>query len=165
MVEQVLDELTPLALFVMVGIVVWIISRENSHKDDLQAETARRLIDKLDTGQEAMTYLDSESGRKLLDTISTPAPRADPRRRIIAALSVGAVFCCLGVGLLILSALYPDDDTLSFAVMVLALGSGFLAAAGVSYRLSKSWGLLDSAAASTRRSPAASRDCGGPRVE
>ena len=44
MVEQVLDEVTPLALFAMVGIVVWIISRENSHQDDLQAETVRRLF-------------------------------------------------------------------------------------------------------------------------
>lgn len=151
--EQVIEELIPLALFAMIGTIVWVVSRENSHKEDLRAETARRLIDKLDTGQEAMAYLESESGRKLLDTISTPAPRADPRRRIIATLCVGAVFCCLGVGLLILHGLYPDDDTLSGAVMVLALGAGFLVASGISYRLSKSWGLLDEPVASTRRSP------------
>ena len=140
--------------------LTWIPqSRENSHKDDLQAETVRRLIDKLGTGQEVMAYLESESGRKLLDTISTPAPRANPRRRIISALSVGAVFCCLGFGLLVLSALFPDaEEALGGAVMVLALGSGFLAAGGVSYRLSKSWGLLEPGETPTARPPAEPAD-------
>ena len=98
--------------------------------------------------------MESEYGRKLLDSITTPtsAP-ANPRHRIVAIFCVGAVFCSLGLGLLINNGLYPDDDTLSFAVMVLALGAGFLAAAGISYRLSKAWGLLDSDVGSTSRVP------------
>ena len=151
--EEIIEQIIPLAVFALVGAIVWIISRENSRREDRRADTVRRLIDKLDTGQEAMAYLESESGRKLLETVSTPAPRADPRRRIIATLSVGAVLCCLSVGLLVLSALYPEEGALGFAVMVLALGAGFLVASGISYRLSKSWGLFDASAASTRRSP------------
>ena len=156
--EQFFEGLIPFALFAMIGTIVWIVSRENSRKEELRAETARRLIDKLDSGQEAMAYLESESGRKLLDTLSTPPPRADPRRRIIATTSVGAVLCCLGVGLLVLHGLYRDEGALGFAVMVLALGAGFLAASGVSYRLSRSWGLLDSDVASLRRAPAGPAD-------
>lgn len=151
--EEIIEQIIPLAVLALVGAIVWIVSRENSRREDRRADTVRRLIDKLDTGQEAMAYLESESGRKLLETVSTPAPRADPRRRIIATLSVGAVLCCLSVGLLVLSALYPEEGALGFAVMVLALGAGFLVASGISYRLSKSWGLFDAAAASTRRSP------------
>ena len=141
-----------LSLLVLIGFVAWIRIRERSRTADLQAETIRRLIDKLGTSQEAMAYLESESGRKLLDSISTPE-RANPYRRILAAVTVGAVLSCLGVGLVILSIVIPDEELIRGAVILLALGTGFLVAAGASYRLSKSWGLLEAASASTSRVP------------
>lgn len=153
--EAIGSTLMIMSISTMVGFIAWIRVNERSRTADRQAETVRRLIDKLGTSQEATAYLESEYGRKLLHSIMTPtsAP-ANPRRRIVAILCVGAVFCSLGLGLLINNGLYPDDDTLSGAVMVLALGVGFLAAAGISYRLSKAWGLLDSAIGSTSRVPA-----------
>ena len=112
----------------------------------------RRLIDKLGAGQEALAYLESESGRRLLDSISTPA-RANPYRRILTAVAVGAVLCCLGAGLLILDVVFPDEEFSRGAVVMLTLGAGFLIAATLYYRLSKSWGLLETPGASTSRVP------------
>ena len=152
--EAIGSTLILMSISTVVGFIAWIRVNERSRTADRQAETVRLLIDKLGTSQEAMAYLESEYGRKLFDSITTPtsAP-ANPRHRIVAILCVGAVFCSLGLGLLINNGLYPDGDTLSFAVMVLALGAGFLAAAGISYRLSKAWGLLDSDVGSTSRVP------------
>ena len=145
--------LIPISFFALVGFAISLGVRARSRSAELQAETIRRLIDKLGTSQEAMAYLESESGRKLLDSISMPA-RANPYRRILTAVAAGAVLCCLGVGLLVLSALFPDEETVRGAVVMLALGAGFLIAAGLSYRLSRSWGLLDPDPDTTTRLPA-----------
>ena len=148
-----------MSLLILIGFIAWIRVRERSRTADLQAETVRRLIDKLGTSQEAMAYLESESGRRLLDSISMPAERANPHRRILTAVTVGAVLSCLGVGLLILTGLVPEGEELvRGAVVLLALGAGFLIAAGASYRLSKSWGLLEAPVASTSRVPMESAD-------
>ena len=142
-----------MSLLPLIGFIAWIRVRERSRTGDLQAETVRRLIDKLGTSQEAMAYLESESGRKLLDSISMPAERANPYRRILAAITAGAVLSCLGVGLVILSVVIPDEELVRGAVILLALGAGFLVAAGASYRLSKSWGLIEAPAASASHVP------------
>jgi DMSO reductase anchor subunit len=142
------------SLLVLSGFIFLVRSRERSRTADLQAETVRRLIDKLGTSQEAMAYLESESGRMLLEAISTPSAHAHPYRRILTAVSVGAVLFCVGVGLLILTGLVPDgEELIRGAVVLMSLGAGFLIAAGASYRLSKSWGLLETPSASTSRLP------------
>ena len=150
--EAIGSTLVIMSISTVVGFIAWIRVNERSRTADRQAETVRRLIDKLGTSQEAMAYLESEYGRKLLDSISTP-PRAKLYRRILTAVAVGAVLCCLGVGLLVLSVVFPDEEFIRGAVVLLALGAGFLAAAGISFRLSKAWGLLDSDVGSTFRVP------------
>ena len=65
---------------------------------------------------------------------------------------------CLGVGLLILSVVFPDEELIRGAIVLLALGAGFLIAAAVSYRLSKSWGLLEAPVGPASRVPVASGD-------
>ena len=152
MVEAMAASLMFISLCAMIGFGVWISARERGRRADFQAETVRRLIDKLGASQDAMAYLESESGRKLLDSISTP-PRANPYRRILTAVAVGVVLCCLGAGLLVLNVVFPDEELIRGAVVMLALGAGFLIAAGVSYRLSQSWGLLETPGASTPRVP------------
>jgi len=152
MVEPLAVSLMFVVLWAVIGFAVWVSARERGRRADLQADTVRRLIDKLGTGQEAMAYLESESGRKLLDSISTP-PRANPYRRILTAVTVGAVLCCLGGGFLILNIVFPEEEMIRGAVVMLALGAGFLIAAGVSYRLSKSWGLLEIPGVASPRAP------------
>ena len=78
MIEPLAVSLSMVALWAMIGFAVWVSARERGRRADRQAETVRRLIDKLGTSQEAMAYLESESGRKLLESISTPAERANP---------------------------------------------------------------------------------------
>ena len=152
MVEPLAVSLMFVVLWAGIGFVVWISARERGRRADLQAETVRRLIDKLGTGQEAMAYLESESGRKLLDSISTP-PRTNPYRRVLMAVTVGTVLCCLGGGFLILNIVFPEEEMIRGAVVMLALGAGFLIAAGASHRLSKSWGLLETPAVTSPRAP------------
>ncbi len=132
--------LVPIAGIAMVVAVVWIVASARNRSDQVQADTVGKLIDKLGTSQEAMAYLESESGRKLLDSVTSG--RRSPYGNILWAIGAGVVLSTFGVGLLVLGAVMEPDATAGGIVMI-AFGVGFLIAGGVSYKLSKAWGLLD----------------------
>ena len=132
--------LVPIAGIAMIVAVVWIISSARVKSAQIQSETVGRLVDKLGSGQEAMAYLESESGQKLLEVL-TKGP-GSPHTRILGAAIAGVVLSTLGLGLLIAGDTHVGNHALGGGIVILALGIGFLLAAGLSYKLSKSWGLV-----------------------
>ncbi len=134
------ETLVPIAGIAMVVAVVWIVASARNRSDQMQADTVGKLIDKLGTSQEAMAYLESESGRKLLDAVTSG--RRNPYSRILWAIGAGVVLCTFGLGLLVLSTV-TEPEAAAGGIVMIALGGGFLIAGGVSYKLSKAWGLLD----------------------
>lgn len=145
------DILVPIGFFALVGLLVWIVTSARLKAATVQANTVGRLIDKLGTSQEVMAYLESETGKKLIDSLTTTRFGANPYSRILGAASTGIVFSVLGLGLMALAMWFPGaDEAIGGGIMALALGIAFLIAAGLSYRLSKSWGLLDGASARSR---------------
>ena len=140
------------ALFAFLGFVFWIRNRARLVEADRRAQIASKLLDNLGSNQEAMAFLESESGRRLLDAVSSS--RRNPYSRILGAATTGTILCVAGIGLLLLYAVFPDDDeALGFGIMALALGLGFLISAGVSHRLSKSWGLINGTEAAASDAP------------
>ena len=138
------EALITVAIIAMIVAVVWIVSAARNRFDRMQADTVGRLIDKLGTSQEARAYLESKSGQKLLDSVTSR--RRNPYSRILLALGTGAVLCSWGVGCLVFSVAadgWQFAETLGQGIIIISLGVGFLTAAGVSYKLSKAWGLLD----------------------
>lgn len=132
------------AVIAMVVGVVWIVASARNRSDRMHADTVGKLIDKLGASQEAMAYLESASGQKLLDSVTSR--RTNPYRRILLAMGVGAVLCSWGVGCLVFSVAadgWTYAETLGQGIILISLGVGFLLAAGGSYKLSKAWGLLD----------------------
>jgi hypothetical protein len=103
-----------------------------------------RLFEKFGTSQELLAYLQSEAGRRFMD--SATIEHARPLGRILGSIQTGLTLLLTGLGLLFLHGRLSQswsDDTLVFGVLAVALGIGFLLSAGVSYWLSKSWGLFD----------------------
>ena len=130
------------AFFALIGFIFWVQSRARLGAVAHRAQIANKLLDNLGSGQEAMAFLESESGRKLLDAVSSD--RQSPYSRVLGALTTGTILCAAGIGLLLLYAALPYGvPALGFGILALALGLGFVISAGISYRLSKSWGLLD----------------------
>ena len=137
-----MEALIPIAMFAMIVAIVWVGSSARLQSARIHAETVGRLIDKLGSSQEAMAYLESESGQKLLEALT--ARPGNPYGRILGAAATGVVLSAVGVGLLILGATAVGDPTATGGgIVVLALGLGFLLAATLSYKLSKSWGLVN----------------------
>ena len=110
-----------------------------------QAEVHTRLIEKVGATQDFLTFLGTDAGKKLVDSIGIEQPNRNPYTRILTSVQAGVILVLLGVAFLILAATFREaaEGCYSVGVLVVALGAGFLISAGMSYRLSKSFGLFE----------------------
>ncbi len=111
-----------------------------------QAQVQMKLLEKFSSGQDLLAYLNSEAGKRFLETTAIEQVRANPIGRILTSVQVGVILAVAGVALFFMGRQFPDAvrGFVAFGTLALALGVGFLLSAGVSYRLSKSFGLLES---------------------
>jgi hypothetical protein len=128
--------------------IAWIIfSTIRRYKiAKLQAELQHKLLDKIGTGQELLTYAQTDTGRQLLESLKVE--RVAPHGRIIIALQAGIVLMVFGAGMLAVRNHVPDQGAEGFTILgslIVSLGLGFALASAASYYLSKSFGLLNGA--------------------
>lgn len=136
-----------LTIFPGIVIVFWVVfsTFRRMKVARIQAEVHSKLIDKFASSQDFLTFLDSDSGKKLVASIGIEQPNRNPYNRILASIQAGVILVCVSIAFLILGANFPDISE-GFKVvgsLGLALGIGFLISAGLSYRLSKNFGLFD----------------------
>ena len=126
----------------LIGFSAWIFSRRRQERVRTQFDIQRRMLEKFESATEFVAFLNSESGRKFLDTVSTET--VSQAGRIFGSIQRGAIFTLMGVvGFCIVA--YEPEDLIPLAVpsgIALATGLGYLISAFASYRLSKQWGLL-----------------------
>lgn len=136
-------------LIVGCSFVLWtIFSTIRRYKiARLQADIQSKLVDKFGTTQDLIAYTGTETGREFLRSLSLD--ERSPYDRIIAAVQAGIVSFFLGVALLFLRSRISGGEQvlLVFGTIFSTLGIGFVLAAGASYSLSKSFGLLNQASA------------------
>jgi uncharacterized membrane protein len=125
----------------LMGWIVWLFSRRKQEKVRAQLDVQRRMLDKFSTGPEFATFVESENGRRFMESLSTEhATHAD---RILGSIQRGAVLTLLGIALCVLPVYDRDfEATALLGVIALAAGIGFLISAWVSHRLLKEWGLV-----------------------
>lgn len=130
----------------LVAWIVWVISTNVRRRAATERVAAlhAKLLDQCASNNELLRYLESEQGRKFLE--SATIETSNPASRILGAIQAGLVVGFLGVaGLMVRNALHDFDareTMLVFASGALAIGVGFLVSAFASYLLSRSWGLL-----------------------
>ena len=147
---EVIALFIPISLFAMIVLIVWIAYSSRLKSARVHADMVGKLIEKLGTSQEAMAYLESEAGKKLVESVTAGQRRSNPYHRILGAVGTGIILSAVGLGLLSLTFWFPEEEeAVGFGILALAVGLGFLISAAVSYRLSKSWGLLDGASSQT----------------
>ena len=126
----------------LIGFSACIFSRRRQERARAQFDIQRRMLEKFESASEFVTFLDSDSGRKFLDTVASET--ASQAGRIFGSIQKGAIFTLMGlVGFCIVA--YEPEDLIPLAVpsgIALATGLGYLISAFASYRLSKQWGLL-----------------------
>ena len=139
-----------LALFLTIGWIFWIvITNIRRHKvAKIVGEMHNKMLDRFSSSQDLIAYLQTDASKQFL-SMGESEPK-NPYGRILGAAQIGAILSSLGVALLLLrlgAARDPQESGVPVLLLtgsvILALGIGFLAAAALSYRLSKSLGLFD----------------------
>jgi hypothetical protein len=151
--------MAPVFVFIAFTIgAVWIVKVISNNKRrqrivEVQKDMQARLFDKFGTSQEMIAYLNSEAGAKFLDSASVE--HAKPFGRVLGSIQAGLILFLLGIAMLIVCFTVPTagftiqehaqtaHGLLAVSLLLLAFGLGFLVSAGVSYKLSKNWGLFD----------------------
>jgi hypothetical protein len=141
---------------IVLGTLIWLIrtvldQRRWSRLSKIQAEVHSKLMDRFSSNDELLTYVQTPSGRRFLESgpsplQETPPAMAAPVARILWSMQIGAVLLVTGVGLLFLSsrALFEAQEFFYIAgCMSTAVGAGFLVSALAAYVLSRRLGLLD----------------------
>jgi hypothetical protein len=139
------DVLVPLSLFFMIGWIVWVLfSSIRRYKiAKFQADVQSRLLQRLDTSQSLLAYVETPAGTQFVEGLSTE--RVTPYERILSSTQAAIIITAFGIAMLVLRSKLPfsDEAFTVFGTLAIALGVGFGVAAGASYFLSRSFGLFD----------------------
>lgn len=145
-----------LSVFGSFSFLVWVVTDGIRRRRQLQvvSDFHNKLLERMQTPKELSEFLDSPGGSRFMDSIAME--RSHPAHRIMRAAQVGVVLCAAGIGCRLIGAqtLIADKASEGFLVigiLLLSVGLGYLVSAGVSYGLSKSFGLFDTEAAGTAR--------------
>ena len=166
-VELVAGILGGLAAFaaaaIVLSTVIWLIrttleQRRWSRLSKIQAEVHSKLMDRFSSNDELLTYVQTPSGRRFLESGPSPLQETAPAMgapisRILWSLQVGAVLLVGGLGMLFVSGGSMVSEAAEFfyvaGCIAGALGAGFLVSAVAAYVLSSRLGLLERPSART----------------
>lgn len=147
MPHDVVPILAILTIFPGIVVVFWVVfsTFRRMKVARIQAEVHSKLIEKVGSSQEFLVFLDSEAGKRLVASIGIEQPNRNPYNRILASVQAGVILVCVSIAFLIIGVNFPDvaEGFKVVGALGLALGIGFLISAGISYRLSKNFGLFD----------------------
>ena len=129
-----------IGIFVLVLLVVFLLHSANRQR--AQNDIRKALIDKFGSAQDLGMFLQSEGGKRFIADLSTGT--AGALGSVLTSVQNGIILMLLGVGCAgsapFLGPVAPVG--IGVGVVFLFVGLGFLVSAGVTYRLSKSWGLV-----------------------
>jgi hypothetical protein len=141
---------------IALGVVIWMIrtvleQRRWNRLSKIQADVHMKLMDRFSSNDELMTYVQTPSGRRFLESGPSPlqetAPAvAAPFSRILWSVQLGVVLLVTGVGMLFLSGQVIEEAREFFFIagcLASAIGTGFVVSAAASYFLSRRLGLID----------------------
>jgi hypothetical protein len=140
----------------LVGVLIWLVrsiidQRRWLRVSRTQAEVHTKLLDRLTSNEDLMTYIQTPAGRRFLEsgpllTGAESAPQAGaPLSRIILSLQAGVVLASLGVGFWIAETRFPEEMGEGFFIigtLAAALGIGFVVSAAAAYVISSRFGLV-----------------------
>jgi hypothetical protein len=154
MVEMI-PILLGLGFFGMIAWIVYVVVDGNRRKERLKVFTDfhAKLIDRMGSSSEFAAFLQSDGGRRFLETLSVE--KGHPANRIMTAVQTGLVLAALGFGFFVAGSPFAVNferatnwDVNGFRVagsIFLSLGVGFLLSAVSSFVLAKSLGVLKAA--------------------
>ena len=152
--------LVPFGAFAMIVFIVWFETRQKQARVQARTELHKHLLDKFGSGTELAQFLETEGGKKMVEDLGKD--RVSPKERALKRVVTGTILTCLGAACLML--MYKEPDLVIPGGILLALGIGFLIAAFVTLRLSKSWEADDEGSKPDGPTTAGSQSLGGSSI-
>lgn len=139
--------LVPFIVFFTIGWIAWVVfsSIRRYQIAKFQAGIQMKLLEKMDSGQTVLAYAETEAGRQFLNSLAVERPeRMTPYKNILSGVRAGIMLIAFGVALLLLHSIAGNEAQVNtfIGTLAIALGIGFELAAGATYFLSRSFGLL-----------------------
>ncbi len=131
-----------ISTFTMIVMVVWLIARAKQRQARYRADVQTKLIEKFNSAPELADFLASPAGKQFVGGMHEPV-RAAVHDRIFGGIKWSLLVTAVGIGLLIARFSGEDDSLIVPAGILIALGVAWMIATYVTYRLSKSWGLIN----------------------
>jgi hypothetical protein len=145
--EFIVPMVVSLGFFGLIGWITHVIVDGRRRRERMKVFTAfhEKLIDRLGSAREFGEFLQSDGGRRFLDTLSME--RGGPQVGIMRSAHIGVIMLVLSIGLLSLTALQvlPSEGRaflIIVGVIVLSLSIGFLLSAALSWRLARALGVV-----------------------
>jgi hypothetical protein len=139
----------------LLGVFVWVVRSIIDHRrwlrlSRVQAEVHTKLLDRLTTNEDLLTYIQSPAGRRFLESApitldQEPRATTAPVSRIIWSLQAGLVLAALGAGFWWVQQNVSSEVAEGFfviGVIAFSLGVGFTASAVLAYFISTRLGLV-----------------------
>ena len=141
------DVLVPMFAFFVIGWVTWVVfsSIRRYLTAKFQTNLQMKMLEKIDSGETAVAYAQTEAGREFLKSLAVErAEGGSPYRNILSGVRAGIMLLAFGIAVLSLRSLSGDAVEAGTLIgrIAIALGIGFELAAGATYFLSRSFGLL-----------------------
>jgi hypothetical protein len=145
-----------LVFLCILSALLWLIhvlleNRRWNRIFKLQSDVHGKLIERFATSEEVLTYMSTEAGKRFLE--ATPIavgferaqPVPSPVARVLTPMQIGIVMMMLGIGLISLRNSIPDAAAplLALGVVVLMPGLGFIISAGITWWMSRHFGLIE----------------------
>jgi hypothetical protein len=148
--EDIAPVVVALGMFFVAGFIAKAALRykEKMRVIKARADVHTQLVERFGSAPEFVQFLQTDGGQHLLENITTEqSPAAEG---ILSSIQRGCLLTLLGLGLLLMGFFTLSEATRRDAVtsiylfggVSLSLGIGYLISAGISYRLSRAWGLL-----------------------
>jgi hypothetical protein len=160
-----------LAFACFLGALVWLIrlfleNRRWSRAFRQQSETHARLIDKFGSTQELAAYMETDAGKRFLESAPIPVDFEQKQRvpnalaRVLTPLQIGVVLVMLGVGLLLFRNATPEMGIpmLVMGTVILMPGIGFILSAGITWVLAGRLGLMPAEPLAPKEPPSDAQD-------
>lgn len=139
--------LVPIALFAMIGWIVYTAVTAGRRKEQLKvtAEFHAKVLDKMGSAKDFGEFLETDGGKRFMGSLTVEGPSA--KTRIIRCAEQAVICLSIGVGFLLLGSWFEEGryGMVVIGTIITACGIGSLISCVSSYFLSKSLGLFEQA--------------------
>jgi hypothetical protein len=129
-----------IAIVVLILAVLAMIWAYLMNRSQQRIAVRKALIDKFASAHDLNDLMETAAGRRLFAEFSAGG---SPVRAVLLSIQMGILAVLAGVGVGGLGLIAKEVPFLGVAGLLVCIGVGFVISAVITYRLSKSWGLLE----------------------